>query len=143
MLPRNTVLVSNDSAQSGILPFCFDRSMMATEMAVKLYCIEKLLTEAATLFPRLATILLSMNPALCEERFFAGFPLPYCSPPPFQPYPLPCKSTYRPVASSVFQTQTRRQKRSTNNRAHRPFLVFNEPMFFPRFLTGKRAPSAT
>ena len=49
---------------------------MATEMAVKLYCIEKLLMEVATLFPRLATILLSMNPALCEERFFPAFPYP-------------------------------------------------------------------
>ena len=49
---------------------------MATEMAVKLYCIEKLLMEVATLFPRLATILLAMNPALCEERFFPAFLYP-------------------------------------------------------------------
>lgn len=71
---------------------------MATEMAVKLYCIEKLLTEVATLFPRLATILLSMNPALCEERFFPGFPLPYIvvlllsSP---IPYPVRARSVVR------------------------------------------------
>ena len=72
---------------------------MATEMAVKLYCIEKLLMEVATLFPRLATILLSMNPALCEERFFPAFLYPIIvvlllsSPIPY--YPVRARSVVR------------------------------------------------